>query len=78
MQAKRSRTPGCDYLARVYVHSADAVKLLFDEENHTYTFHCVVVEKSCTALVSENFAIFDAWKTVKTHYEKWKLSKDER
>ena len=78
MRAKRARTPGCDYLAMLSPHPADDEDISFVETTHTYTFRGVQVEKSCTALVSENFEIFDAWVTVQKFYERWKLNQDNR
>ena len=78
MRPKRARTPGCDYLAKLNPHPADAEDIWFDEATHTYTYRGVQVEKSCTPLVSENFEIFDAWGTVRTFYERWKLHQDAR
>ena len=51
---------------------------MFDESSHTYTYRGVVVEKSCTALVSQNFEVFDAWGTVCMFYERWKHNRDDR
>lgn len=52
--------------------------MVFDEASHTYTYRGVVVEKSCTALVSQNFEHFDAWGTVTMFYERWKHNQDDR
>ena len=77
-QSRRSRTPGCDFLAKAYPHPADEEDIMFDESSHTYTYRGVVVEKSCTALVSQNFEVFDAWGTVCMFYERWKHNQDDR
>ena len=77
-RSPRSRTPGCDFLARKYRYAAGAEKITFDEESHTYKFGGVVVAKSCTALVNEHFEVFDAWATVARCYDCWKVSRDER
>ena len=59
-----SRHAGCDDLARLRPHPADDEDMIFEESTHTYTFHGVQVEKSCTPLVNEDFPVFDAWETV--------------
>ena len=76
--AKRSRTFGCDYLAKLYPHAADEEDMEFEEATHTYTYRGVRVEKSCTTLVNENFEEFDASSTVDAFYERWKASEDAR
>jgi hypothetical protein len=78
MPAKRSRNPGCDYLARLHPHPADDEDMIFSESTHTYTYHGVQVEKSCTKLVNENFPVFDAWGTVSKFYGNWRRSQDTR
>ena len=74
----RSRTPGCDYLSRMHPHPADLVDMVFDEATHTYTYYGKKVEKSCTALVAENFKAFDASAVVDLNFERWKCYQDPR